>query len=87
MNTLQNTFTVIALSETWLTDEKGAEFHFKGYYFFYVNQINKRGGGSLYISSDLKCKTIECMTTATEDLMECLSVEIKIKKQRNFVVT
>lgn len=88
LNTLQNKCTVIALSETWLTDEKGVEFHFEGYELFYVNRINKRGGGvSLYVSSDLKCKTIECMTTATEDLMECLTVEIEMKKQRNIVVT
>ncbi|KAI2647507.1 DNA-directed RNA polymerase subunit omega [Labeo rohita] len=88
LNTLQNKFTVIALSETWLTDEKGVEFHFEGYELFYVNRIYKRGGGvALYVSSDLKCKIIECMTTAIADLMECLTVEIEMKKQRNIFVT
>lgn len=88
LNTLQNKFTVIAMSETWLTEEKGVEFHFEGYDFFYVNRTNRRGGGvALYVSSDLKCKTIESMTNATEDLMECLTIEIEMKKQRNIVVT
>ncbi len=88
LNILQNKFTVIALSETWLTDEKGVEFHFEGYELFYVNRINKRGGGvALCVSSDLKCKTIECMTTVIEYVMECLTVEIEMKKQRNIVVT
>ncbi len=35
----------------------------------------------------MKCKTIECMTTVIEDVMECLTVEIEMKKQRNIVVT
>lgn len=49
LNTLLNQFTVIAVSETWLTYEKGVEFNFEDCKLFYVNWTNKRGGGLLYI--------------------------------------
>lgn len=88
LKSFENRFTVIALSETWLTEDKGAEFHFGGYELYYVNRNNRKGGGvALYICSDLKCKIIERMTTVVEDLMECLTVEIEMEKQRNIVIT
>lgn len=88
LNTFKNKFTVIALSETWLTDDKGFDFPFDGYELFFVNRVSKKGGGvALYICSDLKCKIIESMTTVIENLMECITVEIEMKKQRNIMVT
>jgi len=48
----------------------------------------KRGGGvALFVTTDLKCRIVECMTTAIDDLFECITVEIDLEKKRNVVVT
>lgn len=41
----------------------------------------------MYVDSDLKCKLVEGTTTARDDLMEYLTVEIEIEKEKNTVVT
>ena len=81
-------FKLIALSETWLNEEKGAEFPMEGYKLYFLNRRNKRGGGvALYVDNDLKCKQVEPMSIATDDLMECITVEIEMEKQRNIVIS
>lgn len=42
---------------------------------------------ALFVCNDLKCKLIERMSIVIDDLMECISVELEIKKQKNIVVT
>lgn len=38
-------FSVIAVSETWLNDEKGKDVELEGYRLFTTNKKNKMGGG------------------------------------------
>ena len=40
---------------------------------------------ALYIDNSLNCKVIENMTTAIDDLMECITVEICMGKQKNII--
>ncbi len=47
-----NKFNVIAVSETWLDNEKIHEVEMEGYNLFTVNRVNKKGGGvALYVDS------------------------------------
>ena len=72
-----NPFSIIAISETWLTEERGVNFEIAGYELNYINRKNKRGGGvAIYVDSRLRYKIIENMTTAIDDVCECISIEI-----------
>ena len=76
-----NPFNIIAISETWLTEERGLSFEIEGYEFNYLNRKNKRGGGvAIYVDSRLRYKIIENMTTAIDDVCECITIEIIMGK-------
>lgn len=81
-------FSVIAISETWISLEKGVEFELDGYNLNYVNRGNKRGGGvALYVDRRLKYKIVESMTAAIDDICECITVEIDMGKRKNIIVS
>lgn len=40
---------------------------------------------ALSVNSDLKCRPVECMTMVTDDLFECVTVEVEMEKKRNIV--
>lgn len=53
-----------------------------------MNRKNKKGGGvALYVSNKLNYKVVESMSTIVDDVMECLSVEIIMGKQKNVIVS
>lgn len=88
LDILKGKFKIIALSETWMDEERGCDFHIDGYELHHINRVNKKAGGvALFVNSDLKCKPIECMTVAVDDLMECVTVEIEMERSCNIVVT
>ena len=88
LDTLKGKFKVIALSETWINEDRGNDFHINGYELYHINRSNKKAGGvALFVDSDLKCKPVEYMTVAIDDLMECITVEIEMEKMRNIIVT
>lgn len=59
---LNNPFQVIAISETWLTSEKGVDHELNGYELNYVNRENKKGGGvALYVDRRLKYEIVKNM--------------------------
>lgn len=46
-------FSIIAISETWINNVKGADFELDGYEFNYINRKNKNGGGvAIYVDKD-----------------------------------
>lgn len=50
-------FNIIAISETWINDEKGVDFELNGYEFNYINRKNKSGGGvAIYVDNSLEYK-------------------------------
>lgn len=78
MQTFKEKFSVAAISETWISEEKELLDGLDGYQMFAQNRYNKRGGGvALFVRSGLKCKVIVNMTFSIDNLMECLSVEIE----------
>ena len=78
-------FQVIAISETWITKEKGANFVLEGYDFFSVNRINRMGGGvAFYVQKDFQCKVID---TIVNEVMESLTIEIQTKKCKSIVLS
>lgn len=39
-----------------------------------IQSKEKRGGVALYVRSSMKRETLECMSEAVEDMMECVAV-------------
>ena len=82
-------FNIIAVSETWLNQEKGLDnLELYGYELNYRNRANKGGGGvALYIDRKLRYKIIESMSTTINDVMECITIEICMGIKRNVMVS
>uniref|UniRef100_A0A8C6MKE1 Reverse transcriptase domain-containing protein n=1 Tax=Nothobranchius furzeri TaxID=105023 RepID=A0A8C6MKE1_NOTFU len=81
-------FKVIAITETWLYDERMTEVQIEGYELHFVNRINKRGGGvALYINNDLKCKLDKKMTMMEDNVMEMVTVEIINDTSKNIIIS
>lgn len=52
------------------------------------NRSNKKGGGvALYVNNRLKYKIVENMTTAIDNVMECITVEICLEKRKSIIVS
>ena len=48
-------FSIIAISETWISSEKGADFDLEGYEFNYINREGKTGEGvAVYVDRNFK---------------------------------
>ena len=74
--------------KTWIDEVRGIDFCIDDYELHHSNRKNKRGGGvALLVHSDLKCRTVKCMTMAIDDLFECITVEIDMEKKKNIIVT
>lgn len=87
LETLKGRFKLIALSETWIKKGKEVDLKLKCYDLYVTNRANRTGGGvALYIYNELKCRPVKCMTTAINDLMESVAVEIELEQNRNIVV-
>ena len=55
--TLNRSFSVIAVSETWLRRSNSNLFHFPGYHFIFSHREHKAGDGvGLYVQCHLKFK-------------------------------
>lgn len=68
-------FSIIAVSETWIKEEKGVDFELKDYNLNYVNRTNKAGGGvAIYVHRKFKFRILESMTLTINDLLECLTI-------------
>ena len=80
---------VIALSETWMCDEKYNNydsFNFKRYTFHYVNR-KKGGGTALFVIDKIKHKCIEEFSYSTKNCFHIVTVEINENESSNFYVS
>lgn len=85
LESLKPQFQVIAISETWITKEKGANFVLEGYDFFSVNRINKMGGeAAFYVQKDFQYNVTD--TTVVNKVMESLTIEIQTRKYKYSIV-
>ncbi len=83
-----NKFNVIAVSETWLDNEKIHEVEMEGYNLFTVNRVNKKGGvAALYVDTALRCNLIKSMSVTIENLLECVTIEIDIERSKNIIIS
>lgn len=82
-----NPFNIIAVSETWLNEDKGTDFYLEGYKFVCKNRRNKSGGGAaLFIEESINFVTLENMSIVVENVMECVTIEISMLNGRKIVI-
>lgn len=68
-------FSIIAISETWINSEKGADFDRESFELNYINREGKTGGGvAVYVDRNPKYKIVENMTTVNKHIFECITV-------------
>ena len=84
-------FSVIALSETWMNEEKGDNFDmhtFNDYSVYYMNRKHKKGGGTaLFIKNSIKQRRVDELTYSVEDCVEVVTAEIQEKNGSKIYVT
>lgn len=58
------------------------DFQSEGYDLTFMNRTNKMGGGTaLYVDRRFKYYIVKGMTYAIEDVCECITIEIVMKKK------
>lgn len=77
LNMLEAPLSVIAVSETWLTESVHDVYSIPGYNFFAKSRTGKIGGGvGLYVSNNLDCKILSDLCHMNEHL-ECIFLECR----------
>lgn len=83
----KNPFNIIAISETWISIDKGVDFEMDGYELNYNNRVKKSGGGvAIYVDKRLKYNVVKSMTAAVDNLLECITVEICVEKVKKILL-
>ena len=87
ITTLEFTFDVIALSESWLSDNDIDIFCIEGYDILSCSRLNKKGGGVvLYIRESLQYKYLPEKSKCIDNCAEILSVEITLEKDKKATI-
>lgn len=58
----------------------------EGYETFWQNRASK-GGGALFAMSALECKVIGDLTTVIDNLVKCVTIEIKVERFRTLFIS
>jgi exonuclease III len=77
LSTINLSFSVIALSETWLNDSFSDSFHIPGYNFVAKSRKHRIGGGvGIFIKSSFTYKFRPDLELASNELTESIFLEI-----------
>jgi ASC-1-like (ASCH) protein len=83
VDTFSQPLNIIAISETWLNEDRELDFDMDSYELSYINRQNKGGGGvAIYVDKTLNFKVLESMTTVVDNVSECISIEICKEKRK-----
>lgn len=81
-------FKIIAISETWINEVKGADFVLDGYDFKHVSRQNKTGGGvAFFVDNTIQYKVLEEMTMVVNNILECITIELVKKGKKNVIIS
>ena len=89
IESLDRKFDIIALTETWLNKEDDInEFTIEGYDIAFTNRSLRRGGGvMLYVAKHFDFNLVESMSVCIDDLVETVTVELSVKKDKNILIS
>ena len=82
LRTLDFSFDVIGLTETWVNESNADVFQLAGYDLCNKNRVAKHGGGvAFFIRSIINYTIIEQLTVDVENVFECITVKLLLKTQ------
>ena len=80
--------TIIAISETWAEADTIDGFTISGYEAFHIVRGQRKGGGvALYVHCRFNCAIRAVKCKVVEQLFECVTVELDLKKHTNITVS
>ena len=83
INSLNVSFDVIAISETWLDSSNQNEFNFENYEACHMVRRCKKGGGvAIFVRKALKFKVLPELSSAIDDLFECITLEVILNHKK-----
>ena len=84
---LNNTFSLIGVTETWLNDQTSDTVNIPGYYFISNHRKHKTGGGvGIYLRNVFQYKLLHDCTISSHEVIESLFVEICNPFGKNTIV-
>ena len=87
LGSLKKPFSVIGISETWLTDCTAELVNITGYNFVSKHRKSKTGGGvGIYLQNDLQYKLLNECKVSDPETIESLFVEITVPHGKNIIV-
>ena len=83
LQTLNITFDIIAISETWTESNVTTEYDLPHYQVFHKARHYKKGGGvALYVNDRIDCTLIESKSVVVENMFEWVTVELNMRKMK-----
>ena len=79
LETLDFSFDLMGLTDTWLSESNADVFQLEGYDFYHKNKVAKHGGGVVFFIKSIINYTI--IMVDVEDVFECLTVKLLLKTQ------
>ena len=87
LRNLNMPFSVIGVSETWLTNCTAEHVNIRGYNFVSNHRKSKTGGGvGIYLQNGLEYKLLEECKFSDPDVIESLFLEIIVPHGKNIIV-
>ena len=85
---LKLSFDIIAISETWAETDTIDGFTLNGYEAFHIVRGQRKGGGvALYVHRRFNCAIRAVQCKVVEQVFECVTVELDLKKHKNITVS
>nr|CAI5859062.1 unnamed protein product [Callosobruchus analis] len=79
----QNSFDIIAITESWLSaDIPTCAVNIQGYLFYRQDRLGRGGGVGIYIRSNIRSAVLD-ITNYTDNLLEYLFIEYKTGQERH----
>ena len=88
LTSLNFSFDIIAISETWVNQNSINNFNIQGYDVYHIMRQTKKGGGvACYVKHELDCKFIAHKSFDVVDIFECVTLELGVPGQKNVIVS
>ena len=88
LHELSYKFDVIAMTETWANPETEFDFDLEGYDVYHLDWKDKKGGGvAIFVNNVFNHRIINELSKTYDGLMECLTIELCLKKSKNIIVS
>ena len=85
---LKLSFDIIAISETWAETDTIDGFTLNGYEAFHIVRGQRKGGGvALYVHRRFNCAIRAVQCKVVEQVFECVTVELDLKKHKHITVS